>query len=78
MIGPTEEPIGFDLPLALDVDHPAFFKQVGIAQLFFGFFRQLDAPDLSLAFHATGGIHRVTPDVVKNLLSANDASNRRT
>src|SRR5262245_52248280 len=74
---PGHEP-GLDRTLALHVDDPAALEREAVAEMVAGLGGDLEAPGHARGFHAARSVHRVPPDVVDELLQADDARNRRT
>src|SRR5437879_5930629 len=71
------EIIEFHPALASDFDRAASFELKSLAQRALGFFSHLYPASAAVRFHSRGCVHRVAPNVIEQLASADHASHRR-
>src|SRR5918994_646486 len=75
--GSFDKQVGDHLPLALDLDRPPALEPVAVPQLPVGPLGDLDAAGHPAGLHAAGGVHGVAPQVVAELVGADDPGHHR-
>src|SRR5262245_31449695 len=70
--GPAEQEVGLHGPLAFDINAAVRLQAKPFLDMPMGCSRYLDTVRQAMGLHSAGDVHRVTPDVVGELVCPND------